>query len=193
MSGADRGTQGTGGGSSPEAIETLLEALRRSADPRTLARVQELVRALLDLHAAGLARVVELAHEKDGEIVGGRTLVDALVADPPVAALLLLHGLHPVPIADRAREALEKVAPAGWQVDLEAHDARLRVSMKRVGDPRRAAEGARARSLVVLALEQAAPDAEEVEIVGDLDDDAGSDFVPLRRLTASAAASGGPR
>jgi hypothetical protein len=175
-----------------EAIESLVEGLSRTADPRTLGRVQELVRALLDLHCAGLSRVVELARKRDEEVVGG-AFVDTLVADPSIEALLLLHGLHPVPMADRARKAVEKATPSGWQLDLETNESRVRISMKRVGDPRRAVEGTRARFLVEQALEQAVPDADSVEIVGDLGERGESDFVPVNRLTAPAAAGGGLR
>ncbi|MGH7437577.1 MAG: hypothetical protein ACRENE_18015 [Polyangiaceae bacterium] len=177
----------------PSAVESLIEGLRRSTDPRTLATVQELVRALLDLHAAGLARVMEIAGEGGREAGRGAALRDALAADPSVAALLLLHGLHPVPLVERARKAVEKAALAGWQVEVEAHEGRLDVSMKRVGDRRRAVDAGRARALVEQALEQVAPDAEEVLVTGDVDEDAAGDFVPLERVAASAAAAGGAR
>ena len=34
-----------------------------------------------------------------------------LAADPLVESLLLLHDLHPVPVADRVRRAIEAVMP----------------------------------------------------------------------------------
>jgi Fe-S cluster biogenesis protein NfuA/nitrite reductase/ring-hydroxylating ferredoxin subunit len=59
----------------------------------------ELARALLDMYGEGLRRILERA---DGR---------ALAEDELVSHLLLLHDLHPVPVEDRVREALESVRP----------------------------------------------------------------------------------
>ena len=62
--------------------------------------------ALLDLYGEGLAHIVEeVAARDDG------TLAEAFAGDELVSQLLLLHGLHPVPLEDRVRGALEEVVP----------------------------------------------------------------------------------
>jgi len=38
-------------------------------------------------------------------------LIDALVEDDLIASILLLHGLHPIDLETRVRQALEKVRP----------------------------------------------------------------------------------
>ncbi len=64
------------------------------------------VQALLDLYGAGLERMVEeIAARDDGQ------LAEALTQDELVAHLLLLHGLHPIPLEQRVRAALEQVRP----------------------------------------------------------------------------------
>ena len=76
-----------------DRIEQLVEELRATAEPRTCARAEELLRLVTELYGAGLARVVELA------AASAPSLVDVLVADDLVASLL------------RVEVALAKVRP----------------------------------------------------------------------------------
>jgi len=87
-----------------DRIERLVEELRATAEPRTFARAEELLRLVTELYGAGLARVVELAANAPG-------LLDAMVADDLVASLLLVHGLHPESLAQRVETALAQVRP----------------------------------------------------------------------------------
>jgi Fe-S cluster biogenesis protein NfuA len=41
----------------------------------------------------------------------GEKIMDRLLKDPAVSGLLLIHGLHPIPLETRLRGALEKVRP----------------------------------------------------------------------------------
>ena len=49
-------------------------------------------------------------------------LLDALVSDELVASLLIVHGLHPVPLAERVVGALEQVRPL---LEMHAGDVEL--------------------------------------------------------------------
>ena len=60
------------------------------------------MQAVLGLHGAGLERI--LTHLDDATL-------DACVRDEIVGGLLLLHGLHPLELEERVREALEQVRP----------------------------------------------------------------------------------
>lgn len=175
-------------------IEALIADLGRGADPRALADARALVRAVLDLHGAGLARIVELARGSASPPAspgGPSSLLEALAADDAVAALLLLHGLHPVGIDVRVRAALKRASPVGWTSELlDAGGGILRVAIRRVGDPKRVATSDRVRALIEQAIEAAAPDAEGLEFSGDLDDDAAADFIPLERLRSPGPAAG---
>jgi Fe-S cluster biogenesis protein NfuA len=88
-----------------DRIEQLVEELRATAEPRTCARAEELLRLVTELYGAGLARVIELAGAT------APSLLDAFVADDLVASLLLVHGLHPEPLVERVEAALAKVRP----------------------------------------------------------------------------------
>jgi Fe-S cluster biogenesis protein NfuA len=88
-----------------DRIERLLDDLRAAVDPRAYAAVEELVRQVTELYGAGLARVVELGREIVPE------LLDRLAGDELVASLLVIHGIHPVPVEARIEAALESVRP----------------------------------------------------------------------------------
>lgn len=156
------------------AIEQLLAELERSATPATLDRVRALVAALLDAHAAGLARALEViaAH---GE--AGAAIADALARDRAVEPLLLLHGVHPVPVGERVRRALDGIAPAlraqGAVAAVLAAGA-IRIDALPGGAPKQGV-----RTLVEQALLDAAPDA-TIEITLGFDDS----FVPVSRLVS---------
>lgn len=87
-------------------VEALLEEVERLPDRAAREFSLELVQALLELYGQGLERIVDLIAERDD----GR-LADAVAADELVSHLLLLHGLHPVPLEDRVRGALDEVRP----------------------------------------------------------------------------------
>ena len=149
-----------------EALVTELEAL---SDEHAKAKAQELVGAVLDLHREGLARALELL-STSGE--PGRALVEALARDGLVASLLVLHDLHPHPLEERVRSAIDTIrAHLGVQgatvelVEVQGGVARVRVE-------RRAGHAATAQSLreaIEDAIREKAPDAAGVEIVGRIE------------------------
>ena len=120
----------------------------------------ELVQALVDLYGEGLARIV--AHDP--------TCIAGVADDEVVAYLLLLHGLHPVPIEERVRSALADVRPYleqhGGDVELlgvEGAVARLRLQGTCNGC---ASSTATLKLAIEDAIQRFAPDIEEVEAEG---------------------------
>ena len=85
-------------------IEELIAAIQEHANPVVRASAVELVRALLDIHRAGLADILEQI-VRQGE--PGQTIVNELLLNDLVSRLLLLHGLHPVDLSTRLHRALE--------------------------------------------------------------------------------------
>ncbi|WP_329006006.1 NifU family protein [Kribbella sp. NBC_00709] len=85
-----------------ERIDVLLDEVQRGADPALARKVEELVRAVLTLHGAGLEQLLNLLDEPQ---------VRQLVGDDLVAGLLLLHDLHPDDVATRIQGALDSVRP----------------------------------------------------------------------------------
>jgi Fe-S cluster biogenesis protein NfuA/nitrite reductase/ring-hydroxylating ferredoxin subunit len=111
-------------------IERLLAEIERLPDSAGREKATEVVQALFDLYGAGLERIVdELAARDDGELAA------ALGGDELVSHLLLLHGLHPVPLDQRVISALDEVRPYleshGGNVELLGVDEdRVRLLLK---------------------------------------------------------------
>jgi hypothetical protein len=88
-------------------IETLLD--RFSAFPATTgarADAEELVRITSSLHGECLRRIVHRLREELGPRAD--LLLEHACSDPLIASLLVTHGLHPVPLEDRVRRAVEQ-------------------------------------------------------------------------------------
>jgi Fe-S cluster biogenesis protein NfuA/nitrite reductase/ring-hydroxylating ferredoxin subunit len=141
-------------------IEGLLEQLDGLPEP---AREQatETVRAILDFYGEGLARLVGHVAERDD----GR-LAAAFAGDELISHLLLIHGLHPVPLEERVRGALDEVRPYleshGGGVELlgvEDGVARLRMEGSCDGCPSSAATLTLA---IEDAIQKAAPDVQAI-------------------------------
>jgi len=102
-----------------QKIDGLVAQIRGAADPETKKAALELVQTVMEFHAAGIDRMMEITSEA-GE--AGWNIIDAFAADDVIANLLLLHGLHPVDLETRVRGALEQVRPYltshGGNVDL---------------------------------------------------------------------------
>jgi Fe-S cluster biogenesis protein NfuA/nitrite reductase/ring-hydroxylating ferredoxin subunit len=137
-------------------VDTLLEEIEAAPDPALRDKTMELVGALLDLYGDGLARLVARVEDPA-----------ALDRDEVVSHLLLLHGIHPVPVEARVRTALDEVRPYldshGGNVELVAVEegtVRLRMQGSCSGCPSSA-------MTLKLAIEDAirkhAPDVEEIE------------------------------
>jgi Fe-S cluster biogenesis protein NfuA len=94
-------------------LEQLVQQAEQFPDPAARAHAREIVRALLDLHGVGLKRLLEHVTAADE---AGSAILDACAADEVVGGLLLLHGLHPLDVDDRVRQALEQS-----QVFLDSH------------------------------------------------------------------------
>jgi Fe-S cluster biogenesis protein NfuA len=89
-----------------ERLEVLLQEVEQFADPQARTRTRDIVQAILDLHSAALDRMLQRVADAPE---AGFTLIDALGRDDLVGSVLLLHGLHPLDLEARVRQALEKV------------------------------------------------------------------------------------
>jgi Fe-S cluster biogenesis protein NfuA len=86
-----------------ERIAELVEQLEAGTDPASKALSKELLQGVMELHAAGLGRLLDLTRASGAP---GEALVERFARDPTVRTLLLLHDLHPWDAATRVREAL---------------------------------------------------------------------------------------
>jgi Fe-S cluster biogenesis protein NfuA/nitrite reductase/ring-hydroxylating ferredoxin subunit len=85
-----------------ERIDVLLDEVQRRVEPEVTDKVEELVRAVLSLHGAGLEQL--LARLDESQVRG-------VLEDDLVAGMLLLHDLHPDDVATRIQAALDSVRP----------------------------------------------------------------------------------
>jgi Fe-S cluster biogenesis protein NfuA len=164
-------------------VEDRIADIERCADPAARAAAQEMVRALLDLHGAALARMAELLAES-GE--SGRAVLDACGRDELIGPVLLLHGLHPLDLETRARQSLDRVRPRlrshGGDAELLAVTAGVvRVRLDASGNGCHSTATA-LHSLVEQTLTDAVPDAAAVEILGGPEPPAPAQLVQLGRL-----------
>jgi len=82
-----------------QKIEVILDELRQ-ADPQWRESAEEIIRLLMQLYGAGIARTIEML---------GPEAAVRLADDKLVSSLLLLHGLHPVDAQSRIQEALQRI------------------------------------------------------------------------------------
>jgi Fe-S cluster biogenesis protein NfuA len=113
-------------------LDALLQEAEHLTDPAVRGRLREIVQAILDLHGTGLERLLDRVAEA-GEASGG--ILHACAQDEVVSGLLLLHGLHPLDLDARVRQALEGVRPYlrghGGNVELLAvRDGVVRVRLQ---------------------------------------------------------------
>jgi Fe-S cluster biogenesis protein NfuA len=84
-------------------LNELLEQLERLPGPAGKLAM-DAVAALSELYGTALARVMAL--------VGGEPrLPGTLATDELLRHLLVLHGIHPLPVADRVADALDRLRP----------------------------------------------------------------------------------
>jgi Fe-S cluster biogenesis protein NfuA/nitrite reductase/ring-hydroxylating ferredoxin subunit len=136
-----------------ERVEALLEDVE--SDPAARAALE----AVVELYGEGLAHVMALVPDPQ-----------VLAQDDLVAHLLLLHDLHPVPVEERVRAALEDVEPYmhshGGGVELVGVvDGVAQVRMQGSCDGCAASE-LTLKLAIEDAIQKAAPDVERVEAVG---------------------------
>ncbi len=148
-------------------VERLLGDLEAMPDPFARQTATAAVQGLLELYGAGLERIVEeiAARDERGELAA------ALAEDDLVAHLLLIHGLHPVALDARVREALDSVRPYleshGGNVELLGIDeraVRLRLQGSCSGCP---SSSMTLKLAIEDAIQKSAPEVEEVVAIED--------------------------
>ena len=150
-----------------EQLEGLLEELRELVTPAAWIRIEQVLHRVVALYGRGLAHAID--HGRAA--AAGAQFDERVCADELLASLLVIHGLHPLPLADRIMRAIERAADALGR-DLPALElagieengiARLRASGSFGGG----AMSARvAEATVRRAIEEAAPELAGIEIEG---------------------------
>jgi Fe-S cluster biogenesis protein NfuA len=145
-----------------QRLDGLLREAERLTDHAARAHLQAVVQALLELHGAGLERLLERVMATEN----GQAVIDACAHDEVVSGLLLLHGLHPLDLEARVQQALDQVQPnlrehGGSVVLLDVIDGAVRLRVD-CNDSTRATM----RKTIEEAIWANAPDITSVEIEG---------------------------
>jgi Fe-S cluster biogenesis protein NfuA len=149
-------------------MEVLLREISSLGDVEVRGKAEELIRLLMELHGAGLGRLLDILDETGGE--AAQAVFDRLGADPQVSTLLLLHGLHPTPLPLRVERALEEVRPYlashGGNVELlSTHGGIVRLRLHGTCDGCPSSE-VTMKLAVEKAIAEAAPEVAAVEVEG---------------------------
>jgi Fe-S cluster biogenesis protein NfuA len=133
-------------------------------DTPTKENVEELLDQMLELHGEGLERILASLEPE---------VCERLAADPVIADMLLVHGLHPVPLEDRVVKALDRVRPylashGGDVVLLGLEDGVAQLLLKGSCNGC-ASSSATLESAIEKALEEEAPDLLGLEVEGAVD------------------------
>ena len=156
-------------------IERLLADLRAQVSPLAWQRVDELLATVVEVYGRALGRLYGAVAPAEQ-----RGLAD----DELIGSLLALHGLHPLTIDERIRQALAQLAPQLGRLELSAIDRGV-AQVRAVDAP--AVRGA--RKLIERALEEAAPELAGVHIEGLREPAPSSGLVQID-LARSRAAGG---
>jgi hypothetical protein len=141
-------------------IEELVRVIESVADPALGDQVRELVRAILDLHLAGLRAMVGLITQAGA---AGQAILDACDGDDLVRSLLLLHGLHPHRLETRVQQVLTELEPllVHHGITLTLIDAALGVvRLRKEGTPLTSLM----KNLIVGTVLEAVPDVSTIEV-----------------------------
>jgi Fe-S cluster biogenesis protein NfuA/nitrite reductase/ring-hydroxylating ferredoxin subunit len=146
-----------------DRFQQLAARLESIADPQARELAEGMIGAMLELYGEGLERIF-------AALEAAPDVRDELAHDGVVASLLLIHGLYPVPLAERVEQALVSVRPYmethGGGVELvrmEGNVAHLRL----LGGCDGCAASASTLELAIReALDEAAPDLDGIEVEG---------------------------
>ena len=147
-------------------IEELVRRVEAIPDREHRETAHALMEAILELHGAGLDRMMEIAFES-GE--SGKAMIRRFASDGLLSSLLVLHGLHPDDIETRVLHALGKMHGNAELLGVFEGVVRIRLT----------GSGCGLRESVETTVREAVPDAAEIVIT---EGPAVNGFVPLAAL-----------
>ncbi len=174
-------------------IETLIQEIIAFPESDIRVKTEELLHELLDMYGTGLMRVVEMTTHSEQ---AGQALLQTFAEDDLVGSLLLLHGLHPVALEERVRQAVEKLQPAvraqkGEVALVQVAENTATLSLQITGGCQScSASAGKLKQTIEKAIYSAAPDLDELrveEIATDRTAKVPVKFIPLSKRKELAA------
>jgi hypothetical protein len=162
-----------------EQVERLVERINEVSDESSRKTARELLQSVMDLHAEGLARMVEMLSESEA----GRSSLVKLGSDPLICGLLVLYGVHPVPLEERVATAIDRVGPKlrkqRARVELVSIiDSVVRLKIERTGHGSQSDVLTR---MIEQVVREAAPEVVEIVFEGVIP----SGFIPIEMIQAA--------
>ncbi len=136
-------------------IEDLVRRLELIPDPASRETAHSLMEAILELHGAGLERMMDITFEAGDT---GKATIRRFAGDGLVSSLLLLHDLHPDDLETRVHHALGKTHGSAELLGVFEGAVRVRLT----------AAGCGLKETVESAIREAAPDAVEITVEDSL-------------------------
>lgn len=141
-----------------------------------------LVQLLMDVHGAGLERMMEIVFESE---VSGPAIIDKLGHDTITSSLLLLYSLHPDDLETRVHKAMERIGPRLRKLSCSAELVRVEEGAVQVRiNTSGHSCGSSAKdiqSIVEEGVYELAPDVTSLDILG-LEEPSSSGFVAIESL-----------
>jgi Fe-S cluster biogenesis protein NfuA len=159
-----------------ERFQELAARLESVGDPAARRVAEDMIGAMLELYGEGLERIFAALEDAPA-------LRETLAQDGVVASLLLIHGLYPVPLAERVEQALVSVRPYmeshGGGVELVRLDGNV-AHLRLLGGCDGCAASSSTMELAIReALDEAAPDLDGIEVEGLVEPRSPARLLPL--------------
>lgn len=170
-------------------LSELVTQFEQMPDSPQKAAGKELVQLLMEVHAQGLERILEVAFESTE---GGARLIDRLGKDDVAGGLLLLYSLHPDALETRVQSALERISGRLRKLScaielLGVDEGAVRVRVTKSGHSCGSSVD-EVRGLIENGVYELAPDVTSLEILG-LEEKSSTGFVAIESLVGSATAA----
>jgi len=148
-----------------QKVDELVQQVTALPESEARTAALELLQSVMDLHGAGMTRIVELLSDAGD---AGRSSLDKLGADPMVCGLLVLYGIHPVAANERVRRAIEILAPQLRKLgaSLEFVDFSNDVARLKMNTKQQTATHEKLRTTIEQAILAAAPEVLDIVIDG---------------------------
>jgi hypothetical protein len=163
-------------------LGSLVGNLERESDSNSTPAARELVQLLMEVHGAGIERIMELVFESGAH---GEEIIGRFGQDPIIRSLLLLYSLHPDNLETRILTAVDNVRARLCKSDAEVevlsiHDGVVQLQLRTSGHAC-SSTTKNLQAIVEESIYELAPDLASLLILAPTEEPA-SGFIPLERL-----------